>query len=125
MLTKKPINPSIEANIDFAVSLTGRQTNDLYDVRYVDLGIVADTTKIPDIINALAKQNFITVLNAIVEPVDPYDHVAQGYLYGSGTLSEVWFTLETIWLREWTKDMMPDALRAALGIAADPPAGNG
>ena len=51
--------------------------------------------------------------------LDPFVHVAQGYFYGSSTLSQVSLKLETIWLREWTKDFMPEALKTALGIPID------
>lgn len=110
------INPNTPAPVDYSVSFTGRTTNSLYDVRYVTLSIVADTRRLPEIIDALAAQNFITVLDLNLTPVDPFEDVREGYMYGTGTLSEVNMVLETIWLREWTSENMPADLKRSLGI---------
>lgn len=112
------INPNLPAPTDFSTSFTGRTSNHLYDVIFVQVSIVVDTTALPKIIDHLALQNFITVLNMSIEPADPFQDLSQGYLYGSPTLSRVNMVLETIWLRQWTSENMPDELKRSLGIAA-------
>ena len=47
----------------------------------------------------------------------------RGYFYGGGPVSMLTLQLETVWLREWTADFMPSALRQALGIPARPTEG--
>ncbi|UCD74063.1 MAG: hypothetical protein JSV91_09755 [Phycisphaerales bacterium] len=114
-----PPDPNIEAPIDVG-TITGRRANPLYDVRYVDLEIVVETTCLPEVLDALAKQNFISVLDLKMNPVDPYEHLAAGFYYGVGPISAVRLTLETIWFRQWTAPHMPYALRQAKGIQSQP-----
>lgn len=109
-------NPSREVPLDFTVSLTGRKTNPLYDVRYVRLALIVDSARIPEVFDALANWNFITVIDAEIESVNLYEAAAQGYFYGGSAVSLVTFDLETIWIREWTTQFMPDELKLALGI---------
>ena len=118
----RPINPAAEAKLDYTVSITGRQTNPLYDVRYVDVDLVVDPERIPEILDAFAQQNFITVIDLEVNRADPYGSLAAGYFYGSGALANLRLRLETIWLREWMKQHMPPSVRATLGVPADKPA---
>ncbi len=116
----KAINPNQPVPTNFSVSFTGRQTNHLYDVRYVQLSVIADTERLPMIVDALAARNFITVLDMSISPIDPFEHVRNGFMYGDGTLCQANFVLETVWLRQWTSEKMPDEMRSALGIPAPP-----
>ncbi len=111
-----PIDPKVEATLDFNVSLTGRQTSALYDVRYAIVKLLVDPERLPQVLDALSAQNFITVVDMSVVSTDPYDALAQGYFFGSGALAEITLTLETVWLREWTSEFMPRAVKEALGI---------
>ncbi len=109
-------NPSTEVALNFGSSLTGRSTNPLYDVRVVTLDVVVDTAKMPQVFDALAQQNFITILRADVQPVDPFVALKDGYFYGAEPTSRLTLDLETIWFRQWTAQFMPDDLKRALGI---------
>jgi hypothetical protein len=110
-----------EAPLDYTQTFTGRKTNPLYDVRSVGLDVVVDTAALPAIMDALARYNFITVLDVDMSTVDPYEHIHGGYYYGSDPVSRLSIMLETVWLRNWTKQFMPDELRQALNIAPDTP----
>lgn len=112
-----------EAPLDYRVSFTGRTSNHLYDVRFVQLRLIVETAKVPQVMKALAQRNFITILDATVRPGSAFDGIRNGYFYGDAPVSELNLELETIWLREWTVPFMPPGLRAALGIAAPPAAG--
>lgn len=111
------IDPTAEAARDYTGSFTGRRTNPLYDVRLVELKVVAATSRLPALLDALARQNFITVLDVSLEPADHFAAAQEGYMYGSEPTSQVTLLLETVWLREWTALRMPAELRNALGIA--------
>ena len=41
-------------------------------------------------------------------------------MYGDGTLCEANLILETIWLRHWTSEKMPDEMKSVLGIPQTP-----
>ena len=119
------VDPAKEVALNFAGSFTGRSTNPLYDVRWIDLVIVVDTARMPEVFDALAQRNFITITKAAVQPVDPFTALKYGYFYGTAPASQVTLEIETIWFRQWTAQFMPDELKRALGIPvpATPPAG--
>jgi hypothetical protein len=114
------IDPSAAAAIDKSISITGRTSNSVYDVRTLDCTIVVATRGLPDVIDAIAAQNFMTVLDVQLQPANAFAAAADGYLYGIEPVSTVKLRIETIWLREWTADAMPGDLREALGIKSTP-----
>lgn len=109
------LDPKAEVKLDFAASITGRQTNQLYDVRTASLKLVVATSQVPAVVEALAKRNFITVTNLSLRPVDPFAAAREGYMYGVDPVSEVTMSLEMIYLREWTTAKMPEELKRRLG----------
>lgn len=111
-------DPSTEVKLDYAVSFTGRHTNPLYDVRQVLMRLVVDTARLPEVMDALARRNFITILDAVVTPADQYAAAKSGYFYGPAPVSEVTLQLETVWLRSWTSEFMPSQVREVLGLPA-------
>lgn len=118
----KPVsaNPSAEVPLDFSYSLTGRKTNPLFDVRRVEVELIVDSAKMPEVFDALARYNFMTIVNARVESVDLFDAMRAGYFYGSDPVSRVTLDVETVWFREWTTQFMPPELKAALGVPVTP-----
>jgi len=115
-----PPNPSAAVQPDFSASFTGRTSNTLYDVIMVDLTLIVDTVRLPEVLDALAQENFMTVLDVALRPARVYDDLMSGYRYGGAPVSEVDITLETVWLREWTMKYMPDETRTVLGIPVRP-----
>ncbi len=125
MAPTTPPNAANELQRDWSMSLTGRSSNELYDIRLVDLTVVAETARLPELFDALARRNFITVLDADVRPADPFAAVAAGFYYGSEPVSEVRLTLETVWIRQWTREFMPEITRARLGVYRPEPSAGG
>ncbi|MFK7960097.1 MAG: hypothetical protein AB8G96_06185 [Phycisphaerales bacterium] len=119
-----PPNESTALPLNFAGSLTGRNSNPLYDIRMARLHLVVETARLPEVFDALAARNFMTVIDADVSPADPYAAIRQGFAYGNSPVSDVIIELETVWLRRWTRELMPRETRARLGVwsAADTPA---
>jgi hypothetical protein len=113
-----PINPKAPAPVDYSASFTGRRTNPLYDVVYVDLELIVETARLPLVLDALANQNFMTVTDLHLSQVDPYAAAQHGYFYGTAPVSNVRVQLETIWLRSWTQQFMPQSVKQALGVPA-------
>ena len=114
------INPTVDAGRDYAKRHTGRVSNGVYDVRTVEVVLVAETAKLPKVFDAIAAQNFMTIVDARLEPADPFAAVRMGYIYGAEPVSQITLTLESIWLRDVTAVMMPAATRSLLGIASKP-----
>ena len=61
----------------------------------------------------------MTVLDADIYSIDPWDLISQGYYIGTDYPVRVEMEIETLWLRSWTKAYMPPAVREQLGIPED------
>ena len=117
---KAKVDPGVAANVDKSMSITGRASNDVYDVRIVECELVVATRGIPKVIDAIAQQNFMTVLDVKIRPANAFVAANGGFIYGIEPVSKVNLRLESVWLREWTADTMPSDLREALGIQSEP-----
>jgi hypothetical protein len=124
-LPEPVISMDVATTADFGVSLTGRTSNDLYDVRTVELRVVVETTKLTELVNALSQQNFITITNIALQPTSAFDAAEYGFMYGAQPVSTVDMTLETIWFRKWTAAWMPESVRSALGVKSAPAGSKG
>jgi hypothetical protein len=115
---KKGLVPDADKPIpdDFSKGPTGRRSNSIYDVRHAVLTVDIDSKRIGELIDNLAKSNFITVLRMGITDIDEYEMLQDFYLYGSDDVVEARLTLETIWLREWTSPSMPKEVRLLVGI---------
>ena len=104
---------------DFGVAATGRTSNDLYDVWHASVKLVVDWQQLPELLEQIQQVNFMTVLELEAVNVDEYEALREGMVYGRGDAVEVRMLIESIWLREWTKALMPKDVWAKLGIVED------
>ncbi len=110
-----PIDPNQPVAMgQYSASLKGWATNQLYDVTRTRVRMVAETSKIPMIADAFARQNFIVITDVEVQPTDAFAGLNDGCFYGEAPISIVTWTLESAWLREWTGPLMPDEVRKQL-----------
>jgi len=100
-------------------SFTGRASGGLFDIVKVRLRCIVDTQRIPEILNGYAKYNFSTVVDLDLRPIDKFDALANGYDYGPASVSELTIVLETVWLRSWTTEFMPNTVKDELSIPYD------
>ncbi|HVL38645.1 MAG TPA: hypothetical protein VM328_04555 [Fimbriimonadaceae bacterium] len=118
--------------------LTGRKSNALYDVRHATMNVIIDYTRIPELLNAIAQVNFMSVIDLQMYDVDEYQMFRDGYFFGNAVDAvELVLTIETIWMRDWTagtymtaeqikeaeaqrekvnKGLMPDSVRLRLNL---------
>ncbi len=113
-------DPGREVPLDYSYSFTGRTSNPLFDVRRVELLLIVDSERMPEVFDALARYNFMTIINATVTTVNLFDAIKSGYFYGNKPVSLIRLDLETVWFRTWTTEFMPPDLKAALGVPATP-----
>ena len=112
-----PVDPN--AAVPAADSITGFSDTagaNTYDVRRAKLTLVVSSAKLPLFFDAVARTNFMTVTGIAMEKVDSWADLANGYYYGDENVVRVLVDIETIWLRSWTEQYFPKAVRAALGL---------
>jgi len=110
-----PLDPKAVVSYDFAKSMTGRVSNPMYDVRFATVRLVVATSMIPEVLNAIARQNFMTVISLDVRPTDAFEAADEGYIYGAAPVSELRLTIESVWLRPWLAKLMPRELQTIKG----------
>lgn len=115
------IDQTQEAPRDYKGTFTGRTTNPVYDVRNAYVTLVVETSRLPELFDALAKRNFMTVLDVKVRPADAFAAARDGFIYGKAPVSEVDLVIESVWLREWTAPFMPAEVRTALKVNSTAP----
>ncbi len=121
-MTDQPRETKLADN--FAFGPTGRSSNSIYDVRHARLHIHADFQRLPEIFNAISQVNLMTVIDAQVRGLDEYAALQELYAYGAGDIVDVELIIETIWLRDWTAQLMPQDVKVYVGLAP-PPTGTG
>jgi hypothetical protein len=104
--------------------ITGRSggpDNPHYDVRNARMTLIVSSARLPDLVNAIARTNFMTVIGLQFEEVDIWPDLEQGYYYGLDHVIRATLDIETVWLRDWTAPLMPPRIRGALtGSEAEP-----
>ena len=114
-VTGDAINPATEIPANYTDSFTGLASCQLYDVRNVKVELVVATADLPKILNCFSRQNFMSVINLKLIPVNVFNAARMGYLYGTEPCSQISMTLQTIWFRDWTTKLMPSDLKKQLG----------
>ncbi|MCZ6835228.1 MAG: hypothetical protein O7G85_05575 [Planctomycetota bacterium] len=117
----KPPNPSQQVPQDYEYRFTGRATNPLYDVFVIQLVLLVDSTRVPEVLDAISSENFFTVVDLEMEPTDPYQAASEGFMFGSAPISKLTLTIDTVWLRQWTTEKMPEGLKKTLGLPIEQP----
>ncbi len=88
---------------DFSVSGTGRTSNALFDVRTAKMSVIIDVKRIPLLLNAISRINFMTATPTKITAVDEYAEFEAGYFYGQGVdVVQLDLDIESLWLRRWT-----------------------
>lgn len=107
---------------DLSKGLSGRAgSNSLYDVRRTELVVVVSAERLPKFLEAIARTNFMTVIDMDLREVDLAGDLAQGFYYGEESVVRAALTIESVWLRSWREPLMPASVRAALGIVLPSP----
>ncbi len=119
----RPINPAAPVPLNFEASFTGLAgPNPLFDVRYATISVIVDSARIPEVLDAFAATNLMTVIDQRIESYDPAQDLAEGYVYGLSSPVRLQLRIETLWMRQWTAPLMPPKVRAALGVPSPQPA---
>lgn len=108
----------------FTNSISGRYTRTgLYDMRTVSVTLIVDSRRLPEMFDAFHSTDFMSVVGFRTQPLDVSIDLSQGFYYGSDPVIEVELTIETLWLRDWTVQLMPPPVRLYFGIVDKTPEG--
>ena len=110
---------------DFSIAPTGRRSNDIYDVKHARVEAIVDAQRVPRWFDKIAQANFMSILKYELEQVDEYEALRNGYVYGRGDVVRVDLVLESIWLREWTTDLMPKKVKKRIAVPVEDEEGEG
>lgn len=116
--------PGGEVKPDYNWSISGRWNgvgNQFYDVHTAELVLVVSAKRLPKMIDAFSRSNFMTVTDVALSEVDLWADLEQGYFYGEESVVRATIDVETVWLRSWTTPFMPDELKTALGVPKPEP----
>jgi hypothetical protein len=107
---------------DYTKSITGRVSNDAFDVILVDLDMIVATDRIDDVLAGFTVPVVMSVLDVEVGQADAFAALKAGEYLGEGPVSRLILTVETLWLRDWSGELMPNEARTRIGMAARPSA---
>ncbi|NJL31820.1 MAG: hypothetical protein HC898_09415, partial [Phycisphaerales bacterium] len=119
------VTPGTPITDDFARTPSGRVSNHLYDVRHARLSVMVEMRRMPELIDALSRVNFMSVLSMDILPVDEYAALLEGYVLGSEDVVQADMVIESLWFRQWTEKLMPKPVRERLRIPVADPAASG
>lgn len=100
-------------------SLTDRKSNDQYDVIRFSVTAAVDQRKILQVVDAITRVSFYQCLKVSYDTVDLEELRGQGYFYGTDPVVYATYEFEGYMFRDIYKELMPDAVKQALGIAVD------
>lgn len=101
---------------NFFASPTGRVSNALYDIRHARVTALVDFQRLPEWFEAISNANMMTVVGCDISSLDEYEALEEGYVYGSGDIVSITLTIESVWLRDWTAELMHDHVKMYLGL---------
>jgi hypothetical protein len=108
---------------DFARNLTGRASGSEFDVVLLQVCVDIDPAWLNRFVDQIYRQNMgYTVLNLRMKAVDPLSRSSMGFIYGDTQVIEAEITLEALLFRDWTRPIMPEKIRVALGLPPEEPA---
>lgn len=104
------------------VTITGRKSGDgAYDLRRATVEVIVSPSRLIEFLDAIKATNLMTVTDLDLEDIDVWSDLADGYFYGDDEyVMRATIQIESVWLRDWTKEFMPEPVRKALGIADEP-----
>jgi hypothetical protein len=105
---------------DYSQNFTGRVGgNPLYDVRYATVDAIIDLSRLPEIENAIAAANFMTLVDLDYYSINPDQDLREGFYYGNESLVRAQMRIETVWLRSWIEPFLPPRVREAMGLPVE------
>jgi hypothetical protein len=107
---------------DFSISPTGRACNGVFDVVHFTVVLKVNSADIPRVIAGLERGRLITVYQTDVQSVNSAQEAQEGYLLGANPAAQITLQCEELFLRDWTKPLMPPDIQTLLNAQPQPAA---
>jgi len=107
---------------DFSVSPTGRACNGVFDVVHFTIVLKVRSADIPRVIRGLERGKLITVYQTDIQSVNSAAEAQEGYLLGGSPVAQITLQCEELFLRDWTKALMPSYIQTLLNVQTQQPA---
>jgi len=104
---------------NFVDNPTGRTSNALYDVVHFTLTLDVDAGAVQSVLTELEAGKFITVYQVDAESVDSVSMAEQGFVFGERPVVRLAMKCEALFLRKWTKPLMPTVIKTLLKVPDD------
>ncbi len=100
-------------------SYTGRSPSDengVYQVRRGRITLIAASDRLVRVLEAISRENFMTVIGVKLNDVDRWADLREGYFYGPDHVVRAEIEVESSWLDFWLADVVPDRVASAWKI---------
>jgi len=119
-----PSDPNAALQPNKAWSPTGRVNNGLFDVMQFDVDMVVEADQVPWVLDQIGKGRLISITQvSAINALDSAVAKGGGFFYGNRPVVDVKFRCEELFMRKWTKDLMPPPVRKQLAIPDEPAPG--
>ena len=109
----------------YTVSRTGRVSNGMYDVLKFDMVLDVQVSEVNKFISTLSHNRLITVWSENMYALNLSDESDKGFLLGDSPVVRLRLEGEILYMRSWTKPLMPRGVQVQLGLLDATGAGNG
>jgi hypothetical protein len=106
---------------DISISPTGRVSNGVFDVVHFTVCMHVQAADINKVIQELQRNRFITALQSDVVAVNSLEEKEDGFLYGPQPVVTLTLKCEELFLRSWTRPLMPQPVKTLLNVQEPPP----
>jgi len=113
--------PTDELKKDFSASPTGRVSNGVFDVVHFTVCMNVDATQVNRIIKELQRGRLLTVYQADIVVVNSLEKQQDGYFYGPVPVVTLTLRCEELFMRSWTRPLMPQPIKQFLNVQEPPP----
>ena len=73
--------------------------------------------RIDEVLEGFSVPAVMSVVDLELGRADAFEALAQGEYFGEAPVAQLILTVETLWLRSWSQELMPDETRVQIGIA--------
>lgn len=106
---------------DFSVSPTGHVCNGVFDVVHFTVSMNVQAADVTRVIQAMEKGRLLTVYHTDIQSVNGAAKQQEGYFYGPTPVVTLTLKCEELFMRSWTRPLMPPPIKQFLNVQ-EPPA---